>query len=1241
VLPGFLTAALLSVGLVGIQQSAGPATVLADSSAQQQIVAWGDNSSGELGSSSIVLATARRTPVQGLPSARSLAAGYGTSFAADADGRLYAWGNDGDNAMPFPQTANAFHSPVLVPGVTGVRTVAAAFGQAGAAVTNSGALYTWGHFRGDGQEAYDYHPYQVQGLPAVQEIVGNGHGWMVLGTDGSVWTWGANQSGQLGDGTTTAHYLPLPVLGLPRISSIAAGDQFGTALATDGTVWSWGNNTQGQLGQGTVASPTQSSSPAQVPNVSGVTQLAAGYESTIILKSDHTVWGWGCNGLGTFQGSCAGAPYAVAVPMHLPFDGAVSIAAGGVTAVTMSDGSVETSGGRAASGGGTQCPTDDRNRCDYPIERTAVAPVVVAGLRNPSLLAVGDDHVLAVADVVGLAGAAPEPDAVLQHLRPTDMHSGEFTLSWDAPTPKEGVNVAITGYTVALSGRYTRSDGSPSTYDPITVGPNVHSYTFHVPNGTLILAAAVAPLSATATFGGTYDVFYVGYPRPPASVSTERAAPHQLKVSWPVAADNGSPITRYDVFANPKPGDEIASERVAQVDPGSTSITLTDGQLAPGGDMAVETCSPDTNFSVYAVNQNGRSQPSPISNLLAAVCEPSAPTGITAKGADSSATVSWQAPYDGGSAITGYKVYANGAYLLATGASARSGTVTGLSNGHYYAMTVVAVNDIGSSTSSSQATAAVFPPLPSPPVNVHATPSGSQTVIVSWDPPANHPERAHDYYVENASTGRTVATARDGDTSVGVTGLTNNTSYQFYVTTNDAFGQESSPSSPSNAVTPVGPATVPGAPARISAVAGDTTANLTWVAPSDDGGNALSGYLLTVNPGGRQIAVGVTPKGTVTGLTNGTPYTFSIRARNAVGLGPAVATPASATPVAIGRLHPVTPSAAYNSGAHPLVAGADRDVVIAGLPTSANAAVLTAHVSGPTAAGSLRVASPRAVHASSYLAFVRGQSNAAELTVPLDGGTAAGGRVRLHLSGGQANVSFNLVGYFTPTASGDTYRPVTPAVAYNSGTALSSASDSEVTLSGLPTGADVARVSAHVISPTAAGTLRLSAPGTAPATSSLNYAAKTNATAEITVKVSNGKVRIHLSAGQARLALDLLGYYSSDASADAFHPLTYPSSGGTGSQPLVSGTDREVTLAGLPAGAVTAMVSATVTGASAAGDLRLSAAGTQPATSSVGYAPGRTSIGEAIVQVVNGRVRLHLSSGKATVSLDLVGYSRP
>ncbi len=122
---------------------------------------------------------------------------------------------------------------------------------------------------------------------------GNFH-TVALKDDGTVWTWGWNDCGQLGDGTTSDSSTPVQVFGLGEVKAIACGVHNTYALKEDGTVWAWGNNGQGQLGDGTT---TDSTIPVQVSGLSGVKALVKGGcgEHSLALKEDGTVWAWGYN----------------------------------------------------------------------------------------------------------------------------------------------------------------------------------------------------------------------------------------------------------------------------------------------------------------------------------------------------------------------------------------------------------------------------------------------------------------------------------------------------------------------------------------------------------------------------------------------------------------------------------------------------------------------------------------------------------------------------------------------------------------------------------------------------------------------------------------------------------------------------------------------------------------------------------------------------------------------------------
>src|SRR5205807_1742141 len=100
------------------------------------------------------------------------------------------------------------------------------------------------------------------------------------------------------------------------------------------------------------------------------------------------------------------------------------------------------------------------------------------------------------------------------------------------------------------------------------------------------------------------------------------------------------------------------------------------------------------------------------------------------------------------------------------------------------------------------------------------------------------------------------------------------------------------------------PAAVPGVPTITGASAGQAQATVTWTAPASDGGRPLTGYTVTVTPGGTTVDADVTGSGPATsalvgGLANGTSYTFTVHAANAVGAGTESAASNAVVPAAV------------------------------------------------------------------------------------------------------------------------------------------------------------------------------------------------------------------------------------------------------------------------------------------------------------------------------------------------------
>ena len=177
---------------------------------------------------------------------------------------------------------------------------------------------------------------------------------------------------------------------------------------------------------------------------------------------------------------------------------------------------------------------------------------------------------------------------------------------------------------------------------------------------------------------------------------------------------------------------------------------------------------------------------------------------------------------------------------------------------------------------------------PGPPTLSSVTPGNGQVALL-WSPPAADGGSAITGYVATASPGGGTC-ATSGATSCSIAGLTNGISYTFAVTATNAVG--TGPASNSLTATP---RTVPGAPVLNSATSGNGQVAISWNAPVSDGGSSITGYVATASPGGMTCSTSGTMACTVTGLVNGTPYSFVVRATNAAGTG-APSNALSATP---------------------------------------------------------------------------------------------------------------------------------------------------------------------------------------------------------------------------------------------------------------------------------------------------------------------------------------------------------
>lgn len=184
-----------------------------------------------------------------------------------------------------------------------------------------------------GPPAFASLPNGVQVRSAAIGVDGNGT-VLAIGTDGNLYAWGENQSGELGDGSYTSRSAPEQV-SLPggvAPAQVAANEGTSYVLGQDGAVYATGLNNYGQLGDGSTANTTDTFQEVSLPSGVTAVSVAAAGDGALVAGSDGKVYTWGVDqngqlGDGMYQGASASTPQVVPLPSGVT---AVSVQAGWV-----------------------------------------------------------------------------------------------------------------------------------------------------------------------------------------------------------------------------------------------------------------------------------------------------------------------------------------------------------------------------------------------------------------------------------------------------------------------------------------------------------------------------------------------------------------------------------------------------------------------------------------------------------------------------------------------------------------------------------------------------------------------------------------------------------------------------------------------------------------------------------------------------------------------------------------------
>ncbi len=483
-----------------------------------------------------------------------------------------------------------------------------------------------------------------------------------------------------------------------------------------------------------------------------------------------------------------------------------------------------------------------------------------------------------------------------------------IAVSWTDPASDGGS--AITGYDVycsttsppATTGTPSATVGGATATQATVTGLNNSTPYFCV----VTAVNGVGASSPSSIVGATP----LNVPTPPQSpVATPSNG--SIGISWVDPVSNGgSAITGYDVYCQTS-------------SPPLTTLTPT---TTVSGATATSATVSGTNGTPYfcvvtAVNANGSSLPSSPVVTATPSTVPDAPPTSGATPHNASIMVGWSDPAsNGGSPITGYDVYCSTTSPPATtgtpsatasGATATSAVVSGLTNGTGYFCVVTAVNANGQSVPSSPILHITPSTVPGAPTAPTAT-AGNSQITVGWTDPTSNGGAAitgYDVYCSTtsppATTGTPSATASGATaTSATVSSLSNGTQYFCVVTAVNVDGQSVASSPVVNAT----PSTVPGAPTSPIATAGNAQIGLSWTDPTSNGGSAITGYDVycsTTSPPATTGTPSATASGatatsaTVSTLSNGTQYFCVVTAVNVDGQSVASSPVVNAMPAAV------------------------------------------------------------------------------------------------------------------------------------------------------------------------------------------------------------------------------------------------------------------------------------------------------------------------------------------------------
>ena len=261
------------------------------------LYSWGRNANGQLGLNSTHDSISPKK-INNDSTWTEITVGYNRTFAIKKNGSLWAWGNNTNGELGNGNTTN-LNIPTQIGSDLDWYKINSGLNHVVAQKTD-GTLWTWG-LNVYGQlgtgDSTDYDVPNQMGSDDDWFRLAVGENFTIASkTDGTLWGWGSNNFGQLGLGDTLNRDIPTQIdpSGLDW-AQIATGKEHVLGIRTDGALYAWGRNDSGQLGLGNLLDKDE---PTKVNNWTNWLRMACGENHSIALRKDFTLWSWGDNTYG-------------------------------------------------------------------------------------------------------------------------------------------------------------------------------------------------------------------------------------------------------------------------------------------------------------------------------------------------------------------------------------------------------------------------------------------------------------------------------------------------------------------------------------------------------------------------------------------------------------------------------------------------------------------------------------------------------------------------------------------------------------------------------------------------------------------------------------------------------------------------------------------------------------------------------------------------------------------------------